>query len=125
MYVVYCDAAHDSDAQVGAVACVLCCGNEVIDVQVLDFPYFLGTTQDLEYIAVRAALRYAAGKIGEGGSVVVCADNDAAIADAARVFSSSTIKLERVSSKGNKAHKYAVRRLRQLRAQACREEPIP
>lgn len=123
MLTIHCDAAYDGENKIGVVACVMLLNDTVVDVLVLDFPYFGGSVHDLEYVALRVALR-CANEWATNGNVIVCADNDVAITDAARVFLHSNVTLERIPSKGNKAHKYAVKRLRQLRAQMCCAKPI-
>ncbi|MEM0239553.1 MAG: hypothetical protein QXT00_08015 [Ignisphaera sp.] len=129
MVVVYCDAAHDSDACCGAIAFVVVRGSDVSDVVVRDFTNFLGTTQDLEYIAVRAAMAYIERHL-VGACATIFSGSEIALRDAARI-ANPYIQLEWVGRKRNLAHKYAVRRLRQLRASVARAyaqadaQPVP
>lgn len=123
MLTIHCDAAYDGENKIGAVACVMLLNETITDVLVLDFPCFGGDVHDLEYVALRVALRRA-NEWAADSNVIVCADNDVAITDAARAFLPNNVTLERIPSKGNKAHKYAVKRLRQLRAQMCCAKPI-
>lgn len=111
---MYCDAAHDSDACCGAIAFVVLRGDAVSDVVVRDFVNFVGTTQDLEYVAVRAAMVYIERYLA-GECATIISDSDVALRDAARI-ANSQVQLKWVSRKRNLAHKYAVKRLRQLRA---------
>lgn len=111
---MYCDAAHDSDAYCGVIAFVVVRGGNVNNVVVRDFTNFLGTTQDLEYIAVRAAMAYIERHL-VGACATIFSDSEIALRDAARI-ANPHIQFEWVGRKRNLAHKYAVKRLRQLRA---------